>query len=139
MENKTPEQIAAELYPIIQENREYDCADIAYIQRQTWLSRQTEIDELKKQIIELKEHCDERVRRGKDAGFVECSRILRKQLAAAEKEIEEFAEWIDKKKLVRLLETGDHKWYSNMSGNAGILEKPRTTTELLKQFRDESK
>ena len=51
---RTPEQIAAELYPTIPTAIvHYDYNDIVEYQRAAWLSRQPEVDELKRQVEEL--------------------------------------------------------------------------------------
>jgi cell division protein FtsB len=84
-------------------------------------AKEKEVDELKRQV----EECDERVKRAHDAGFVECSRIMQSQLAAKEKghdaEMCAFAEWMQKQ-----------SWKHDFRE-----QKTHTTTELLKQFRDE--
>jgi len=49
MENKTPEEQAAELYPITDSNDSIDRLCVVY-SRNAWLSRQAEVDELKRKI-----------------------------------------------------------------------------------------
>jgi predicted nuclease with TOPRIM domain len=134
----------------------YDYNDIVEYQRAAWLSRQPEVDELKRQVEEL-------------MAFNEtCLQNNKSLTAAKEKELEElkeqlgynkfgvgklieqnaklkathnaemcaFAEWIDENELVRIIKYGDVKWYSNKIGDAGVFEKPHTTIELLTKFRE---
>jgi hypothetical protein len=50
---KTPEQIAAERYPYMNIEVWYTSENIRDAERAAWLSRQSEVDELKRQVEEL--------------------------------------------------------------------------------------
>jgi hypothetical protein len=153
----TPEKIVLDLYPF----DDLCTAHERRLQRAAWLSRQAEVDELKRQVEEAEtqseeyrvaheysfnayqdladkyikleylcaakeKECEERVKRAHDAGFVECSRILH---AAHDAEMCAFAEWV-----------GDKYWYSKERNDwydSFDDDFVTTTTELLKQFRDD--
>ena len=54
MESKTPRQIVEELYPYQSSTTKW-VIDVIDVMRETWLSRQAEVDELKEEIKFLRE------------------------------------------------------------------------------------
>jgi len=124
IENKTPEQ-KAEIYA----KKWWGHIDIKPIQlsyragyEQCSNDKQLELDELKKQVEEKSLEC---------TGWYRMWEMKKNQLAAKEKEIEEFAEWCD---------INYYSWLV-ISKRWICVKGPEqyTTTELLKQFRDENK
>jgi DNA repair ATPase RecN len=84
---RTPEQIAAELFPY--DKRTFKA--IRFRERAAWLSRQPEVDDLKRQVEELEAHSEFAKLEVKE--LLDGNHKLRedvKQLAAKEKEVEEF-------------------------------------------------
>jgi hypothetical protein len=168
MTPKSPEEQAAELYPVnkqMSNDERYE----RMLEQNAWLSRQAEVDALKNdidnlinlhtefkvnkeaEVDELKrqvEHWKDilknlkhRINEHYGGGFTEedialvhykqKSEELAAKLASKEKEIEEFAEWCGRNKWTCYTDADSNLWF-NM-----VTYRESTTTELLKQFRDE--
>jgi hypothetical protein len=118
------EQLAEELYPIldtwVSNYRASSQNEVAERERAAWLSRQKEVDELKRQL---------------DSKWVEYEYVCN-QLAAKEKEHDAemcaFAEWVG---CDGWIYSSNHKTWGQVCDIS--IEEPHTTSELLKQFRND--
>jgi pyruvate carboxylase len=118
---RTPEQIAAELYPkfvdeISGHRKDYN--KITGLQRAAWLSRQPEVDELKRQVEDMQSRL---IMAMDDVNHLE---------ATHDAEMCAFAEWIG----VRGWEYSSTNWCFWDINHELISVK--TTTELLTKFRE---
>jgi hypothetical protein len=126
MTPKSPEEQAAELYPIPANfNKPYTQWDITNAQRAAWLSRQAEVDELKRQEELKAQRVYQALQLSRDnyAKLSEQNVMLVAKLAAKEKEHDAemcaFAEWVSE----RWRQDDDTRVYYPI--------------ELLKQYRND--